>query len=346
MWQKLSAALLDELLGSLLVARALRTRDTPAIRGRWPDDAPDPFCGDPHRLFGVETPPPDLNGAVKTRGRVILGEGEATHADLRFPSPAPSGFPEIDEVRVRRIRADGDAEPRLSVVFVDGLVQFDWRNAKAFSGPLVARGAEFLAVDLPFNHRRVRDGEPPGRGIIAGDATHAVATLRQIILDVRAVVRGLLAEGRTVALLGVSLGGWTSLMTTLLEPSVAAVTALTPPVDMLGTLTDGGVVVRPARRNLRLDRAGREKLAEGADAFSLLPWPCPIEPAAVTLYAAEADRFVPVPPIVALADRWGATLRTRPLGHLQLTAFPQHVARVAEEITADWTDRFGLNDPS
>ncbi|MEM7811841.1 MAG: hypothetical protein AAF532_10225 [Planctomycetota bacterium] len=340
---RLKSAAIDEVLGSLLVMRVLRTDATPSIRGVWPDDAPDPLCGDPFRLFAAADAPPDLSDVVDGRGTTSLGGAETSFVDLRFPSSAPSPFPQVNDVLVRRFLPAGP--PAFSVVFVDGLVQLGWRNAHVFAAPLLAAGAEVLAVDLPFNHRRLRDGEPPGRGIVAGDATHAVATLRQIVLDVRAVVRGALAEGRPVALLGVSLGAWASLMTTLLEPRVAAVTALTPPVDMLGTLTSGGVVVRPARRNLRLDRAGIERLREGAAAFSLADWPCPIAPRAVTLYQATADRFVPPGPIGDLAAAWGATLRSRVLGHLELTAFPRHVSAVAAEVAADWSRRFNAGVP-
>jgi len=321
---------IDELAGTLLLWRVLRYRNHPAAKGEHAEKFPDLFSGQLTKFFA---PPPDfvpLDYLAQEVGR----NDEFVVEDIRFPSPVRSSFEQSDEVKCRRWCPTGLKSPARTVVMIDGLVQPNEKPQKLFARHAARHGWDLIGVDMPFNHRRTPDGYRPGQLLTGGDVDHAFGTLRQAVLDAWTVVRSLSSGGREVSLVGISFGGWVSLTVAALDASPMSVLAITPPVDMLGTLTEGGVIVKAAKRNLNLSPEELANLRPAARAISLFEWPPQVPAENITLVAAEYDRFVPTERVHQLAELWGTRLIEKRLGHIECTRIRKHLNRIARE----WLD--------
>ncbi|QDT64134.1 alpha/beta hydrolase family protein [Calycomorphotria hydatis] len=326
--RKIRSGLIDELFGLMLLYRVLRYRNPPKIVGTTSERFPHLYSGDPKLFY---QPEPSSTGLEVRSSRVHELNGHMVD-DLLFRSSTDAHFDESNTVTCRRWLPTDSRDTGCTLLLVDGLVQFDFSSQHAVAEICLQHGVELFGVDLPYNHRRTPKGYRPGQFIVGGDVDHAFAVLRQSVLDVWSAVRFLLSEGRTVALAGISLGGWTVLSVSLLESRLAAVTAITPPVDMLGVLTEGGVIVRAARKNLAIDRARINQLRPAAESISLLPWQPAIPAERIRLYAGQHDRFIPTPRIRELAAKWNCPLVVEPYGHIELTTFDHHLQRLTAEI--------------
>lgn len=328
----------------MLLHQILRFGDRPPVSGDIQSRFPDLYSGDPRRFFAPTPEPADLTSHRRTIGQTP----HAVVEDFAFISPVRTPFPRNNIVRGRAWRVASETRqpaehvprspaspfppPPRTLVLLDGLVQLGYGNERLFADRLNPAGIDVVTIDLPFNHRRTPAGYRPGQLILGGDLDHALGVMRQAVLDTWALVRGLQAQGRSVALAGISLGGWTVLSTALVAADIASVTALAPPVDMLRLLTEGGVIVRAARRGLCLTPAQLKSLRPIARAVNPSAWPPPLPPGRVFLHAADYDRFVPTRRILALADQWHATLTRHPAGHMQLTSFPRWLTKVADAV--------------
>lgn len=337
----------------MLLHEVLRYADRPPVRGT---SCAELTSGEPRTFFSPVPEPADLNAYR----REVRRTAHAVVEDFAFRSPVQTGFRRNDVVRGREWRAvreasggrqpsehdharttrgaDAPRSPKTLVV-IDGLVQFGYGNERLFADRLNPAGIDVVTIDLPFNHHRTPAGYRPGQLIVGGDLDHALGVMRQAVLDTWALVRGLQAQGRSVALAGISMGGWTVLSTALVATGLASVTAVAPPVDMLRVLTEGGVIVRAARRGLGLSPEAVRALRPVARAVTPSAWPAPLPPGRVFLHAAEYDRFVPTRRVLDLADRWAATVVRYPVGHMQLTSFPPWLKKVADSVRENgWTD--------
>jgi hypothetical protein len=329
-FRRFLASVIDETFGLILLHKILRYGDRTPLAGQTAETFPDLLCGDVRRFFAPEPEPADL----AAHRRFVRRTAHATVEDFAFVSSVRTGFPKNDVVRGRLWRAGGNASdasgPRRTLVLIDGIVQIGYGNEWVFASRLNPAGIDVVNIDLPFNHFRTPAGCRPGQLIVGGDLDHALGVLRQAVLDVWALVRGLQREGRRVALAGISLGGWTVLSTALVAEGVESVTAVTPPVDMLRALTRGGAIVRAARRGLNLGSMSYAEMRQAAKAISPSCWPAPLPGGRVFLRAADYDRFVPTAGIVRLAELWGARLVRYPVGHMQLASFPRWLGKVAD----------------
>ncbi|MGC1276575.1 MAG: hypothetical protein WBC44_22975 [Planctomycetaceae bacterium] len=315
MFRRLVSSSIDEAFGLMLLHKVLRFGDRPPALG--PADVPHLRSGDPRTFFSPVPEPADL----ASNRRKIAETEHAVVEDFTFVSPVSTPFPRNNVVRGRhwRVKASGGCQPpenvrqtaseparradaprspRRTLVLVDGLVQYGYGSERLFAERLNPAGIDVVTIDLPFNHHRTPTGYRPGQLIVGGDLDHTLGVLRQAVLDTWALVRGLQTEGRDVALAGISFGGWTVLSTALVASGLAGVTAIAPPIDMLRVLTEGGVIVRAARRGLGLSPAQFASLRTVAKAVTPSAWPSPLPSGRVFLHAADYDRFVPTPRIV------------------------------------------------
>ena len=362
MWRRLFSSLTDELAGVSLLYGVMRHGGRPPRVGPAAGVAvADLLSGDPARTFGPAPAAADWAAArltlpaEKKRREAAKVAGCGAVWEFAFPTSEPTGVVENDTVRGRVWRAADPATPRRCVLALDGIVQAGFGNLRAFAAETCPSGIDLATVDLPFNHRRTPAGWRPGQLILGGDLPWVLSVLRQTARDVAAAYRGLTESGEYpggVAVAGISFGGWAATQTPGLLGSVWRgegerggtdvprwVCGVCPAADLLLALTDGGAVVRAARKNLRLGAADRRRLAAvGASVRpSALPRPVPAGPAGadrVTLHAARFDRFVPNAAIQRLAAAWGAPLTWHATGHMGLAAAPPHLRRVA----ADWAD--------
>ncbi|WP_171186716.1 hypothetical protein [Alienimonas chondri] len=360
MFRRLASHLSDEFAGLGLLYGVMRHRGLPPRLGPASGvDVNELLSGDPARLFGP------LPGTVHLRAcSDPLAAAEADRVagcaevrDFAFPSSEATEFEVNDSVRGRLWRAERGDRPRRVVLVVDGVMQASFGNIRAFARTCCPAGIDVATIDLPFNHRRTPEGFRPGQLILGGDLPHMLSVLRQAVRDTATTFRGLADGGEYpggVGLAGISFGGWTVLQTAALLGSIWKgeasrgprwVCGVCPAADLLLALTDGGAIVRAARRNLRLSRDDLARLAPVAASIrpGAFPRPVPADPSEtngdganrVMLHAGRFDRFVPNHAIERLAAAWEGELTWHRTGHMGLAAAPPYLKAVAEPWTRD-----------
>lgn len=329
MWRLLKSTVIDELAGVFTLHKVLRHRNHPPVRGTTLAGFPDLLSGDPGRMFVPKPEPVNLDRFVVARER----HAAATVLDLQIPSQVENPFREAADIRGRWYRAT-EGDNQLTIVGMDGLVQFSDGWFRALARELAPRGIDVVMVEPPFSNRRTPPGYRPGQLIVQGDLDHQMSVSRQSILDMWTVVRSVQQTGRRVGLVGVSYGGWASLMTSLLADSLACLVAVAPPVHMGRLIQEGGPITRASREGLgrgELDPVFLEQVARGV---SPLFWQSRISGTATVLHAARWDRFVPTHRIEQLAGLWQTDFRVHPTGHMGITTSRKIVREVAADIPA------------
>jgi hypothetical protein len=329
MWRWLKSTLVDEVIGLITLHQVLRYRNHAPQNGGRLTDFPDLLSGDPQRLFRPVPEPVDLQAAATQ----LEQHSSATVYDLSFPTGHPTGFSESDQVRGRWFRScTGGSD--LTIVGVDGLVQFNDGWFRALAGELAPYGIDVVMVEPPFSNRRTPAGYRPGQLIVGGDMYHQMSVSRQAVLDLWTVIRGIQQTGRRVGLTGVSYGGWVSLMTSLLADDLDCLSVVAPPVHMGRLIQEGGSITRASRLGLGRGELDPDLLEHVARGVSPLFWPQRIPGSRVVLHAAKWDRFVPTRRICQLAETWHTGYDLHHTGHIGVTTSRKIVRDVAADILA------------
>ena len=333
LWGRLWANAVDEVFGLLILRLIFRhRRHPPAAEGHFYEPFEGLLSGEISEFF---QPRPAIVDLWQSR-RLRRQQTGQTVWDLEFPSPIPIRHSENPPIHARWWTG-GEQPARRCVVGVDGVVQYHANWFQQLADRLTPSGIDVIMMDAPFNFRRTPQGYRPGQLILNGDLEHQLAVSRHAILDLWTLVENLKGEGREVGLVGVSFGGWMSLMTGLLAEDLAFIMALGPPVDMEKLLEEGGTIVRAVRRGLGHGPLADETLRKAVRAVTPLYWTPRVDPRRIHLHAAAYDRFVPTRRIVELADRWGANFTEHPAGHMALTQKARYIDHIAGEIRAIWS---------
>ena len=331
MIRKLAHELIDEIMGTILLHGFMRYGDRPPLVGPTLADVPHLHSGQPRLFYSPRPEPVDLWARSVPVGAPALGI-----SDFQFPSPIFTAHPENNLVWGRRWQPHA-SDGGLTVLGVDGIVQLGCRWFDRLASRLNPVGIEVVTMDSPYNFRRTPKGYRPGQLIMGGDLNHQLAVARQAVLDLWTVIRSLKQAGRRVGLVGASYGGWLVLMTALIAAEIDAnidfVIAVTPPVDMVQLLDEGGTIMRAVRRGLGYNRFDLEQVKQVAAAMVPSRWDLPLPGTAVTLHAARYDRFVPPHRIEALAEKWQARLVMHNTAHYGLAVSATISEIIAEDIS-------------
>lgn len=327
----LKGTLVDELVANGLLHLAFRHQRHPIACGPKPDRSAneDSSTGVPHKrdeLAAFFGSPPACHPVIADQHprwpRRGLDSVDYAVADFRTssdtPWPVAGAWPEVDRVWLRRWTPTG-RDSGVTIVGVHGIVQrgtrwFDWMAAR-----LCPRGHRILTVDSPFNYRRAPEGYFPGQLILGGDLEHQLAVARQAVRDTWQMVRSEQAEGRRVLLCGVSYGGWVSLLVSLMAEDLAGVVVVTPPVNTLRLLREGGTLIRAVRSGLGRGPLAFEDIENRTRPLVPALWSPRVPGDRIRLHAALYDRFVKADHIAELSSAWGAPLRMWPTGHFAAT---------------------------
>ena len=327
LFRSLVAEAVDETIGLAVLYGFLRYGRRPPLNGAVGGNFPHLHCGDANRFFDPVPPAVDLSASSKE----IRAATQFRVCDLQFPSPVQGPFRRNNVVHARLWQSRSPSTG-LTLLGVDGIVQVNSLWFEQLARELCPAGIDVLMMDAPFNHRRTPPGYRPGQLIVGGNLDHQLSVMRQAVLDLWTVIRSLRAEGRRVGVLGISYGGWMSLMSSVVAEDLEFVTALAPPVDIFRLLSEGGAVVRAIRRGLGYGPLDRAELEQAARALNLTCWTPRLDPARITLHAARYDRFVPPGRIEELAREWGTGLRIHADGHIGLCAHRRYTREVAADI--------------
>jgi pimeloyl-ACP methyl ester carboxylesterase len=326
MFRPFFAQLVDEVVANVLLHGFLRRKGVRAA-GPGSDREPGLYSGQLDQFYAPRPAAVDL-----ARRRTFVRQTALARVyDLCYPSDKPLGWPESDRIWCRHWQAL-ESGSDLTVVGVDGLVQLGSGWFRRLAERLNPHGIDVLMVDSPFNFRRTPRGYRPGQLIVSGDLAHQLAVTRAAVLDLWQVVESVARDGRRVGLVGVSYGGWLTLLTALLAGGLDFVIAVAPPVDIVSLLLEGGTIVRSIRHGLGSKTHDMAELSRVARPLVPSAWRPRLAPERITLHAARYDRFVSCRAIEELAAAWKTRIVVHSEAHYRLAGSPHATPLVAAEI--------------
>ena len=349
-WSCFRGGLLDELVANLLLHRALRYQQRPPVTGPTAAEDPGLYSGQLELFYRPIPPvvdlfrepvplerqprPPGSRPVRPTSPRPTQSGkmASASSLDYRLPSLFQTRWPAANQIWLRRWSPLPEQDRGITLICLQGLVQRGMGWFRPLAEQIVPQGVEVVAVDLPFNFRRTPAGYFPGQLIVGGDLGHQLAVTRQAVIDTWQVVRSLQHGGRRVGLIGVSYGGWISLLTSLLADDLACVVAVTPPVNTFRLLQEGGTLIRAVRRGLGKAPLNLSQLTEVSRPLTPREWTSRLPGDRIHLHLARCDRFVKSGHIRDLAAAWGTVLREHFNGHYNVTMRPLLVPGIVRDL--------------
>lgn len=320
---------LDEVAANIVLHRFLWYRRRPPVRGPGAEVCPALFTGDLGGFYAPAPLPVELE-----RERTLFRETPTANVwNFRFASETTTPWPENNIVWCRHWQTKC-SDRGLTVVGLDGIIQLGTTWFRRLAAQLNLRGIDVLTMDAPFNFRRTPSGYRPGQLIVGGDMAHQLAVTRQAVLDLWRLIISLKRQGRRVGLVGVSFGGWVSLLTSLLADDIEFLIGVVPPVDIVRMLVEGGTVTRAVRRGIGHRPLAPEELARIARPVIPAIWPKKLPGSKILLHAARHDRLAPCQHIEELSRTWGTRLVLHPqAGHFALANSSWIVPQVAEQVS-------------
>jgi pimeloyl-ACP methyl ester carboxylesterase len=242
-----------------------------------------------------------------------------------FPTPQPCEFTENNTAYGRLYRCAEDWQKRPAIILLHG--GGDFLNHR-FRFPWIAPAcnrAGFNAVTLvaPYHFRR----RP--RWLGAWDHVRTASAFAQGVAEIRALSGWLLGQGcPSVALWGISLGGWLAGLAACRDARLASVVLTVPGVRMDYKFSRGeGVVWRSVREALRERGAAREALNTTPLNLTLVRPVIPKEN--ILLIEGLHDMFVEPEAIEELWQKWAQPEIWRlPHGHVSWMFAPGLTGRV------------------
>ncbi len=194
---------------------------------------------------------------------------------------------------------------------------------------LAGAGLDVWIPVPPLHLERTPPGERGGEGAIGPDLGRTREVLGLAVGELRACLAAAAGEGGTVALVGLSLGALTAAWAATGPERVDAAALVAPPADLLAVFRETAI----GHRYAELARRSGSPLPGEAELARRLAWLSPLHrrpTAGRLLVVGGLHDAIAVGGAAALARAWGATLSTRPRGHLTLLGTPA----VAREVAA------------
>jgi hypothetical protein len=147
--------------------------------------------------------------------RLAEGDAGAARRVFTFDSPVASRFAENARVPVVWFRAPRPA--RAVALLVPGWTRPDRRLEERWCRTLAECGTDVLLLTVPYHLERAPSGTWSGEYFISQNVFWTVANFRQLVAEIRALVRLVRADYDRVGLIGVSSGGFQAGLATLGE---------------------------------------------------------------------------------------------------------------------------------
>lgn len=178
-------------------------------------------------------------------------------------------------------------------------------------------GVEVVAMQLPLHGKRAPAGRGPSGALVLGP--HLARTnevMGQAISDARALAAHLRGHGApSVAVVGMSLGGYLASLWARLDPDLAFAVALVPAVDLGELIWGGGSNIDFQRDALRAGVDG-DLVGRVFAGHSPLAAPVRLRPDQLAVLAGEGDRITGPAQADRLAAHWGVVAHRFAGGHL------------------------------
>lgn len=261
---------------------------------------------------------PNFISCESQPARVEFGPGK-TEVDFRFPTPRPSSFAENNIVYGRLYRCEEHWQKYPTIILLHGgNLMWGRRHSlgNRFGYPLLARrcnhaGFNSVTLELPYNFQR----HPRQPGTMDNmDYMRMAEAVAQAIAEIRALTGWLLKEGSSsVALWGVSMGGWLAGLTVCRDARLSAVVMTVP------TVCSNRFAELVLRRRIRAAWRAVNEADEKLDAtpFNLTSAQPVIPSTKILLIGGIHDLVCPMKPIEKLWNLWGQPDFWRlPHGHI------------------------------
>jgi pimeloyl-ACP methyl ester carboxylesterase len=206
------------------------------------------------------------------------------------------------------------AEPRPAVILIHGYLAGQWAvEERAWPlGWLHRRGIDAALVVLPFHAVRARTDRMAPPPFPGSDPRFTIEGFRQAILDVRALMRFLLARGApAVGAMGMSLGGYTTALLATVERDLDFAVPFIPLASLADFAREQGRLGGPVEA-----AAQHRALEEVYELVSPFARPSRVAAGRALVVASEHDAITPIAHAERLARHLGAGLVRMPGSHL------------------------------
>ena len=244
---------------------------------------------------------------------------------FKFPSPRPCEFAENNVVHGRLYRCAHAWREKPVIVLLHGGGNFPGHQPRF---QLLARrchraGFNVATLELPYHfQRRIRRLE-------AFDHLRTAEAFAQAVAEIRALTGWLLGQGcPSVALFGVSLGGWFAGLTATRDPRFSAIVMVVPAVRLNYRVARGQRILwPPVRKALKKYQTAHEALDKTPMNLTLSQPVIPREN--ILLVQGRYDLFVEKEHTEELWQKWkGSELWRLPQGHISMLFAPGMTGRV------------------
>ncbi|MBV8371431.1 MAG: hypothetical protein JO036_21165 [Candidatus Eremiobacteraeota bacterium] len=148
--------------------------------------------------------------------KLVAGEPDAPRRTFAFVSPAPNRFEETNaRVPLTWFRAPRPA--RAALLMVPGWSRPDQHLEERWCRALAREGIDVLLLTVPYHLARAPKGSWSGEYFISQNLFWTVANFRQLVAEIRALIRLLRGDYDAVGLIGISSGGFQAGLATLGE---------------------------------------------------------------------------------------------------------------------------------
>ena len=242
-------------------------------------------------------------------------------AEYAGPSPYPVGNPTNDR-QVLELFPGPDGWRSPTMLLLHGLMSSNATGYRDWARQLNALGCSAVFCHLPFHYARTPAGCVSGELTVTANLIAGMESLRQAVIELRRLIRGLHAAGAPwVGIWGMSYGAWVGSLASLLEP-VATAWLLEPVADV-----DWMIWNSPAAATVRCQLRARGFHRD--DLMPLLPLTCPsyhrpsIPGRRLVLMSGRWDKVAPTWLVQRLARQWDAAhVLELPQGHLGFRMMP------------------------
>ncbi|MFM7201063.1 MAG: alpha/beta hydrolase [Myxococcota bacterium] len=309
------SALMDEVGLNTLVDQFL-------ARVRYvPDRAQLPKFLDPARLHdarvGVPEPPP-----LHVRWETPTAFHQGTRRLLRFESPVATPFPEDRAGVAELFSPAGEAWGTVMMVH-GGLLGVqpsgaDLRPYLRWALALNRVGLRMLLPRLPRHLERTPAGAFSGERFLSGNLLETIDALQQGAHELEGLIHTLLDEGLgPVGLVGMSLGGLTSIQLLAVEERLSAAMLLSPVPDAARSVFDSviGKTIKHDWQAGGMSRADLEAVFASLSPAYRVP-KLPSE--ALLLVGGQEDEVVRLEDVQRMGQHWGVEVWAEASGHLGL----------------------------
>jgi pimeloyl-ACP methyl ester carboxylesterase len=249
---------------------------------------------------------------------------------FKFPSPQPCEFAENNVVHGRPYRCADAWQKRPVIILLHGggnfpghQFRFHWLARRCHRA-----GFNAVTLELPYHFQR------HARRAEALDHLRVAQAFVQAVAEIRALTGWLLGQGcPSVALFGVSLGGWLAGLAATRDARLNAIVMVVPGVRTNYRATRGELILwTPVRKALERQKAAREAFDKTPINLTLSQPVIPKEN--ILLIQARYDLFVEAEQTEELWQKWEQPEIWRlPQGHISAVLVPGLTGRVLDWLT-------------